>query len=433
MNYRSNLQAIHANNRTHSTRDGHVTIPVFESLPEIVFNPELPFNRYENLTPGPYKVQIGDRYYGFILHQNLTKGDELIIKNSSNMFSIDSLEKHKIIPYKLNNDLNLTRYGYLLQKIAKSPLDVVGFDGKSVYVDPTEVSEGSVTHMSIANIKYTSDDGYQEDKSIHLKARLCSLSPKIYDEVYLDSYLNKTLFIFKVGIFDLTQDHPLDIIESMCTKKYKVLYYKSLSLKPNSDIWCSKVKKMTWKDMNDPMMERNGICSGPKGKEGIWLKLDDAQIRYLHSFQSTIKPFIVIYTLNSPVYKSIPLTNWSALQPPSKDSHILITPYEAKNKLDRIYNIYTGRIDAIKETDLSFLYDIIPQYTQTLPNSPNNPDMYSGRVDAALPINNVIGSSIDQKSEDSIHILNNNRIWYDILMSANMSMKSLFFYRHLLV
>ena len=66
------------------------------------------------------------------------------------------------------------------------------------------------------------------------------------------------------------------------------------------------------------------------------------------------------------------------------------------------------------------------------PGSIDKPDIYTGQVDAALPKDGPLPGSEQQMDESSESIRDNNTIWYNILLSADISTRNIFFYRHLL-
>ena len=346
----STLQAIHSHNKTYSVRAGHVSIPTYERTPTLEYDPDRPINRYQNLTPGLYKIKVNNQDYGFILHQNLSQGDELIVKSSSEMFSICNLVKYKIVPYRLYNNLEMSRNGHRLKLIAKCPLDVIGFEGSSLLIDPTDGRPGRADHMSVANIRYISDSGNKIVKPVRLKTRVCSLSDNARDQIYIDTYLHKSLFIFNIGLFELTENHPLVEKPEYSTDKFKIYYYKSSSVKPLSKIWSTHYRSMLWRDMFDRNIEQSGICAGPdKYTQGFWFKLSPDDLRYLHSFRAMNRPVSILYELNTPVYKSIPLDDWTALASPFKDGCVTVLPYLNRVMLNEMYhefNLQTGRVDA---------------------------------------------------------------------------------------
>ena len=447
------VQAIHGHNKTYSIRAGHVSIPTYEKMRELEYDPGLLINKYQNLTPGLYRINIKNQDYGFVLHQNISHGDEVIIKSELDMFAICNLVKYKIIPYRLYNNLEMSRNGHPLKLIAKCPLDVIGFDGTSLLIEPTEGQLGRADHMSIANIKYVSDHGEKTIKPFRLKTRVCSLTDDARDQVYIDTYLHKSLFIFKIGIFELTENHPIMEKPEFSTDKFKIYYYKSSSVKPGSKIWSTHYRSMLWRDMFDRNIEQSGICAGPdKYTQGFWFKLSPDDLRYLHSFRAVNNPVEILYELNSTVYKSIPLDDWTAPTAPFKDGCVTVLPYLNKDMLNELYHefkLQTGRVDAaIPRSDIliaqseqdseyilnnnEFIYDVLPIDIIREPGSIDKPDIYTGQVDAALPKNGSISGSEQQMDESSGLIRENNTIWYNILLSADISTRNIFFYRHLL-
>lgn len=444
------VQAIHGHNKTYSIRAGHVSIPTYEKMRELEYDPELPINKYQNLTPGLYRINIKDQDYGFVLHQNISHGDEVIVKSETNMFAICNLVKYKIIPYRLYNNLEMSRNGHPLKLIAKCPLDVIGFDGTSLLIEPTEGQLGRADHMLIVNIKYVSDHGEKIVKPFRLKTRVCSLTDDARDQIFIDTYLHKSLFIFKIGIFELTENHPIVEKSEFSTDKFKIYYYKSSSVKPQSKIWSSHYKSMLWKDLFDINVEQSGICAGQDSyTQGFWFKLSPDDLRYLHSFRAVNNPVEILYELNQPVYKSIPLDDWANASVPFKEGFVTVVPYLNKTMLNELYhefNIHTGRIDAaIARSDLliaqseqdtqyilqnnDFIYDVI-ELDKIRSN--NTLDTYTGQVDAALPNNGYISSSEVQSTDDTATIRDNNTIWYNILLSSDLLTRNIFFYRHLL-
>jgi len=380
------IQSIHRHNHTQFSRVAHASIYEFNKIKELLYDNNLDYNEYYDLFPGLYKVNINGKYYAFILHESLTKDDRLIIKNQYNIFSIDSVNRNNIIVYNLYDGLPLGKYGHILYNTANDYLDALMVDGKTEYVEPLNFNNpGSIKHLTELNIRIRDKDGNISDQEFILKTNLKSIGSNIYDKknyicdtLYLDSYQEKALYEFKLGSFNVTEYSLFETIEE--NDDFIVLFLENKNIKLNSHLASNYFKVVDSMDFFYNH-DSNISCIAPGiNRQGVYFKIykndyGENMMEFKHKLSNMNDRIEIVYEYPIAVYMHILLDNYKI---PVKfgSSNIIITPFNKREELD---NIYDDNIE----------FDNTKAY------------------------------------------INNTEYWDNIYVSANINLRSIFFYKRL--
>lgn len=303
------LQLIHAHNRTLAVREGHMSTICANSIRTLQADTSnVSYLGFSNLEPGAYIANVNGIPLTFILYEHITGPDELIIKSRNNIFSIHNLVKHKIIPYVLNTDLEYYEYGQKLTRAVHDTLEVFVTTGHTEYTDPINIDNPGNINMTDRLYVRTMDRNNSFIYSdINLKSPINSISDTIRDVVYVDRYLNKTLYKFNVGRLIFSGE------EQWVQLDKGVFYYASTEPSAYSIVKSSHFKSIEYNDIISTTNTNYGICSGPKERRGFYVKTRPEEPQELSDFKAVLRDkyehgssIQVLYQLTKPIFRILP-------------------------------------------------------------------------------------------------------------------------------
>ena len=347
------VQLIHSHNHTQFTRAACASIYEFNNIKELPYNSDLEYNEYHNLRPDIYKCKINDKYYAFILHEDLTKDDKLIIKNPYNIFSINNVSKNNIIVYNFYDGLLLNRYGYELKNTANDNLDALIIDGKTEYEEPLGFnSPGKIKHLNDLNIRIHDKSIYINDIEFVLKNNIKSIGSNVYDKknyiydtLYLDSYRQKALYKFNLGSLIIDEYSIFTIIEER--DDFVTLFLENKNSKLKSHLVSNYFKTVDSLEFFYNHEDNISCITSALNQNGIYFKIyrddygetlaDFKQKLANITHDKTMDNIEIIYEYPISIYKHILLDNYEI---PLRfgGCDIIITPFNKKIELNNIYN-----------------------------------------------------------------------------------------------
>ena len=320
INHLSGIQSIHAHNRyNHIQHYGYGSSLIDEITPELPYDDTLEVNKYKDLKPGLYKVKIKDVYYAFLNHHQFIGGDELIIKNAKNVYSIIGLIPHVIQLYEYDVLFQSVSGSYKLDKPVNGSMDILaleGFTDQSYTSDALTNTNSRFISRNSLHFVITDEDYDDRDVSLNLKVNLNSIESTqstygIYDVAYIDSTQDMCLINHKVEMVPLTGQEHFELADD--DRKFVVLYYNE-NMKSHGRIITSHLHR--------------GNLSIEDGVLRITLKKDtftdlDAFRSYLGYLVQIGYPFTIIYELVRERWQRILLDSYK-INLTEKDTNIMI-------------------------------------------------------------------------------------------------------------
>ena len=317
------LQLIHAHNRTLAVREGHMSIDCANSI-RILYadTSNVSYIAFNELEPGAYIANVNGTMLAFVLYEHITGPDELIIKSRNNIFSIHNLVKHKIIPYILNTDIdNTSRYGHRISRAVHDTLEVFSTTGYTEYVDSVNAyNPGRITMTDKLYVR-TISGGRFEYSDINLMSPINSLSDNVRDHVYVDRYLNKTMYKFNVGRLILSGEEQWQELSD------GIFYYPSTEPYEYGIVKSSHFKSIEYVDITRYSSPNYGICAGPADRRGFYIKTRPEEPQKLDEFKALLRDKFtngdsiqVLYRLTKPIFRILP--TGAKIQLPFKNGYM---------------------------------------------------------------------------------------------------------------
>ena len=374
--------ANHTNNHTTFTREGHAAIKTYNDIPQLKYDPSLEYNEYENIHPGLYRVEIDGTMYAFIVHDDLTKDDRLIIKSQYDIFEIDNVTRKDIILYEIHDGLPIEQYGHPLNNTVNDKLDILVCHGMSRYLQPLNFNlPGSIRHLTKLNIRIRDRFGNIIDQELPLKSNLKSIGNVEHDRsyvsdiLYLDGYKNKALYELKLGELRLSGMENIVHFPDMSNNSRVMLWIPNGNVKINSKI---ESTHLIYKPYDKFISDTNyiGISTGNSiDTQGIWMAIPKREFVDLDSFRFKLEewylsdsPIKIIYELTVSQYKHILLDTYK-IALPFGHCHIIVTPFNEISTLDNIYdNVWYMPISGIIDGEDEITTDITTINTYGFPS-----------------------------------------------------------------
>lgn len=242
------LQAIHANNKTHTIRKAILTEETLASIPMLLYQGKKDgevYTAYRYMKPGVWTITINDIQYLFILHQSVVAGDEFIVKNVNNVFAISNLHKYPIVLYQVDTNWEIDDDGFVtLGNCIGTSLDAVAIKAKSFISSLDSLSwDNNAVIKAIPKVRYVNKDtnGNIKEKDVFLYGAIASVD-NVEDTYYLDCNMQSVLYDWKIGKMFLTGNEAFYLDEDYQDNRFIKIYLDFPEMRANSKLLCSHLK-----------------------------------------------------------------------------------------------------------------------------------------------------------------------------------------------
>ena len=276
------IQMIHRNNHVHTTNEGHIESADLDRFTL------LDIGWHTNINPGLYRVELDGTQYAFALHDAIVGVDRLIINNANDIMEMVNGEVKRIASYKLNiGDIEVDDGVYTLNNSVNDYISILVIDGKSKFDNISALSRDidapqELNAPSMFSVNTENENGEKEEFVIVMKNYLKSLNDEndIKDILILDAANYKATFIFKVGRIAISGNEPWQKINEYSSDDVSVYYYNNPMIKLGSPINCTHFESISWDDLTDTNVLKDGICAGiTEETQGIFIKVLNRKIK----------------------------------------------------------------------------------------------------------------------------------------------------------
>ena len=324
------LMSIDAHNYTRTSREGYVADIDYDTLPTLERH-RTPtdadsYEHYTRLHPGLYKHTIDGKDYALMLHDSYLKGDELIVKNSSDIFGIVGVKKVPLTPYLLHRGYEVDEQGVRLDHTCNDHLDMLVVNGKSTLIMDRNETEQYFTHpaeiksASMVRASVTNTSGQTKEYLLNLKTYLKSIQTYsgnyIHDRLFLNSKQNRATFEHKIGLIRLTGYENYEAINDLTNEGMLTVSLPIQGLKPGSAILCSHYISTTEEFILSTPGYNNGVAASSTEPK-VYFRTNRLLADDLESFRIKIvheaemgHPVTLLYEYSEPQYKSIILDDY---------------------------------------------------------------------------------------------------------------------------
>lgn len=482
------VQAIHTNNRTHTTQEGYAHIDDINSMPSITYSSGV--KEYYRLSPGLYKVCINGTTYCFMIHDEMSGSDRFVIEALDHTYCIINGKKTYTPIYKLHDQF-IEEHGYPLNHSVNAHLDLLVVNGKTKW-DRSSVGSFKypckMNFSSIYNIRVTKSDGSYEEYLFNTKQYLKSVDfydKEVCDTLYLDAATKKALFAIKTKRVVLSGFERFTEYSSYSTNDIIVIRYEDAFAKHNGRVKCTHLPTIPWSKIIDTSYTNEGVCCGPSNYSGIWFKINrkdcpdleafrdalkywnnvtetqlkaDRQEQYRHEVaaaralglpaslitlhESVVTPFIIVFESAVTEYKTLLLDSYEI--PTYYDKCWLqVIPYTPEDIgiewLDNIIGIIPNNgiipsmASQMNETTAHIRANnrIITNLIADDESIDHISIIHLENIIAVVPNNGIINTISVQESDSPITIINNNHMYDNLLVAGDLNTRTSYFYHHL--
>ncbi len=328
------LMSIDAHNCTRTSREGYIADEDYDSLPtlekHLTKTDADQYEHYTRLRPGLYKHNMNGQDYALMIHDEYLKGDELIIKNRTDVFGIVNVVKKPIRPYILHRGYEYDEdNGVQLNYTCNDHLNIIVINGKSnlimdhnereqYFTHPAEIKSTSMLRASVIN-----ENGSHKEYLLNLKSYIKSIELNytynrnaVHDKLFLDSEQNKATYEYNIGMLRLTGFENFNEINNSEDPGMLIVSLEVPQMKNGSNLVCSHYITTSEELILSGGGYVNAVASSSSDHK-IYFMTNRVLFNDHDSFKTNLireyeagHPVTLLYEYDKPKYQTIILNNY---------------------------------------------------------------------------------------------------------------------------